>query len=154
MKIAMFKIIIVVAVLLASCSADDEPRPIRTGMLQDPEIGNVLPPDANLGLMGTFVSFAHSLEGAAVIYVNNDGRRILRFENFTMTAGPDVYVLFSKSNNFSQANTIAISKLSAGFLNSSLDFEIPEIIDTDTHPFVLVYCVQYSTLFGYAELSE
>jgi hypothetical protein len=138
--------------ILASCASSEEPTPIKKENLVDPLAGGVVPPDSTPTTMGTFTGFAHSLAGNTVLYTDAQGMRTLRFENFTMTQGPDVYVLFSKTNNYSQANTIAISMLKGAYNNTSLNFEVGNSIDVETYKFVLVYCVQFSSLFGYSEL--
>lgn len=139
-------------VLFISCTNQDEPKPVVNDPLIDPVEGVDAPTNPTVMTTGPFTSFAHSLAGTATLYVDDTGVRTLRFENFNMTAGPDVYVLFSKTNNYSAANTVAISMLKGSYSNSSLNFEVSNSIDLSTHKFVLVYCVQFSSLFGYSEL--
>jgi hypothetical protein len=85
------------------------------------------------------------------VYTEPNNKRTLRLENFTMTPGPDVYVFVSKTNNYSAANTIPITMLKESYNNSNLSLALDDQIDLTTHKFVLVYCVQFSSLFGYAE---
>ena len=141
-------------VLGSSCSSEDDPNPIKKENLRDPQVGNAAPPNSIATTMGTFSSFAHGLSGKAVLYADAQGGRTLRFENFTMTAGPDVYVLFSKTNNYSAANSMAISMLKEGYSNANLNFEVDNSIDLATYKFVLVYCIQFNSLFGYSELKQ
>src|SRR5687768_7967719 len=94
-------------VLGSSCSREDDPNPIENENLQAPQVGNAAPPNSSATTIGIFTSFAHGLSGKAVLYIDAQGGRTLRFENFTMTVGPDVYVLFSKTNNYSAANSMA-----------------------------------------------
>lgn len=144
--------LIFVIIILASCSKQGDPAPVNPEVLQDP-VESVDPPvNAMASLMGVFSSYAHSLAGNAVVYTDEQGNRTLRLENYTMTEGPDVYVFLSKTNNYSQANTIGISKLKNSFNDSALHLSVDPQIDLHTHKFVLIYCVQYNSLFGYAEL--
>ncbi len=140
-------------VLVMSCASEDDPAPMN-GDLQEPQVGSEVPTNSTVLTMGTFTSYAHGLMGKAFLYINAEGGRTLRFENFTMSAGPDVYVLFSKSNNYSEANTVAISMLKEGFSNQSLNIQVPDSIDLETHKFVLVYCIQYNSLFGFSEMKQ
>lgn len=140
-------------VFVSSCSSEDDPTAVIDN-LQDPQVDVGVPPNSSVITMGTFTSFAHGLSGEAVIYADAEGDRTLRFKNFTMSAGPDVYVLFSKSNNYSKANTIAISMLKDGYSNQNINFSVPDSIDISTHKFVLVYCVQFNSLFGFSEQIE
>lgn len=144
----------VIVVLFCSCADEGAPMPVVNGQPEEPQVGVDIPPGAMAISMGTFTSYAHGLAGDAVLYETAEDNRILRFNNFTMSSGPDVYVLFSGSNNYSKANTIAISMLKETYSNQSLNFNVPDEIDLSTHPFVLVYCVQYNSLFGYSELEE
>jgi hypothetical protein len=139
--------------LLVACGGE-EPEPVVKIDLADPSEGIEVPVGAKATAMGKFTSYAHGLAGNAVLYTDPQGMRTLRFENFKMSAGPDVYVLVSKSNNYSEANTVAISMLKGGYDNTSLSFTIDPAIDLTTHPYVLVYCVQFSSLFGYSELAK
>lgn len=143
--------LIAFVIFIASCTGE-EPRPIATEELVDPREGVDAPMNASVTGSGTFTSFAHSLAGHAALYTDAKGERTLRFENFTMTMGPDVYVLFSKSNNYSEANTIPIAMLKAAYSGTTLNFDVPPSVNLSSHPFVLVYCVQFSSLFGYSEL--
>lgn len=140
-------------VLIVSCSDENDPKPLSED-LAEPEVGAEVPPNSMATTMGTFTSYAHGLSGNAVLYVNDQGARTLRLENFTMSAGPDVYVLFSKANNYSQANTVPLSMLKNGYSNENLNISVPDSIDLTTHKFVLVYCVQFNSLFGFSELKQ
>jgi hypothetical protein len=147
-------VLISMMIIFSSCTSSEDPQPIDDDNLIVPEEGGDVPMNATATSMGTFSSFAHGLSGNAVLYVQDQGKRTLRLENFSMTEGPDVYVLFSKTNNYSEANTIAISRLKSGYSNTSLNFELNDTLDLSTHKFVLVYCVQFSSLFGYSELKQ
>lgn len=153
MKKFLILIVSVVFALNTSCSTEDDPKPPIEN-LEEPEVGVEVPPNSMAITMGTFTSYAHGLSGKAVLYVNDQGKRVLRFENFTMSAGPDVYVLFSKANNYSEANTVAVSMLKNAYSSENLNINVPDSVNTDTHPFVLVYCIQYNSLFGFSQLKE
>jgi hypothetical protein len=153
MKQFCFLFVSVALVLAASCASEDDPTPVN-GALQDPEVGADVPANSTVQTMGTFTSYAHGLAGKAVLYSNDQGEHTLRLENFTMSSGPDVYVLFSKTNNYSEANTVAISMLKDGYSNENLNINVPDSIDLNTHKFVLVYCIQFHSLFGFSELKQ
>lgn len=149
MRYKMFAFVCLLA--MAACSTDDEPQPLEVGPLQEPVQNDKPPGNSEATGMGTFTSYAHSLAGKAVVYTDPNNKRTLRLENFTMTAGPDVYVFLSKTNNYSAANTIAVTMLKGGYTDSNLSLMLDDQVDLTTHKFVLVYCVQFSSLFGYAE---
>ena len=101
---------------------------------------------------GVFTSYAHDLSGKASLFCGDDDSKAIRLEDFNMLAGPDVYVFISKSNNYSKANVIEVAKLTSGYLDSDINFDFKSQNFTGDYKFVLVYCVQYNSLFGYAEL--
>ena len=101
---------------------------------------------------GVFTSYAHNLSGKASLFCGDDNNKAIRLENFNMLAGPDVYVFVSKSNNYSKANVIEVAKLASGYMDSDVNFDFKSQTYTSEYKFVLVYCVQYNSLFGYAEL--
>lgn len=133
-----------------SCKSED-PKP-DMGLLPEPVVSPNPPENAQALTMGDFTSYAHNLAGRSTLYVGDADKKILRFEEFTMTQGPDVYVFLSESNNYSKANVIPIAKLTEGYSDASLHFNVDSSIDLNIHKFVLVYCVQYNSLFGYTEL--
>jgi hypothetical protein len=101
---------------------------------------------------GVFTGYAHDLSGKASLFCGDDGSKTIRLQDFNMLAGPDVYVYISKSNNYSQANVIEVTKLTSGYMNSDINFAFKSTSFTSEYKFVLVYCVQFNSLFGYAEL--
>lgn len=135
---------------LSSCNSD-EPQAVMD-LLPEPMVSPNPPNDAQVLKMGDLTSYAHNLAGKSTLYIEDEGKQILRFEEFTMTKGPDVYVFLSKSNNYSKANAIPVAKLTEEYSNTSFQFNVDPSIDLNIHKFVLVYCVQYNSLFGYAEL--
>ena len=48
---------------------------------------------------GNFVGLAHETSGKASIYATQDGKRILRLEQFKTSNGPDVRVYLVKGSN-------------------------------------------------------
>ena len=102
---------------------------------------------------GIFTSYAHSLSGDAILYTEVSGSKILRLQNFNMTAGPDVYVFLSTTSSYSTgAIQIAQLAVNTDYTNSNINFTVSSPSYTAAHKYVLIYCVQFSSLFGYADL--
>lgn len=142
--------VLIAAIVFASCGSENEAEP---KMEMSPPVDTPIPPaELTVLRMANFTGYAHSLSGKAVVYERTGGGRIISLENFTMTSGPDVFVLFSRSNVYSKANTVAVSMVRGSYQNATVQYELPESIDLTTHPFVLVYCVQFSQLFGVADV--
>lgn len=132
---------------LVACNTEGEgPLPAV-----DPNAQEQAPTDATLVGQGAFESYAHSLGGKAILY-QREGTHVVRLENFTMTPGPDVYVFLSKTNNYSKANAVEVVRLKEGYNMSAINLEFNSALIGTEHRFVLIYCVQYNSLFGYAEL--
>lgn len=108
--------------------------------------------DLNLLKRGTLTSYEHNLQGAVALYEDSLEMKVIRLEEFFMTEGPDVRVYISKSNNYSNANTIEIGKLKESYSNQRIT--IPVANYPEEYKFVLVYCLEFHSLFGYAELKE
>jgi hypothetical protein len=136
---------------LLSCKNEDDPHPEIMMSIQEPRESADPPANAQISKMGAFTSFAHNLGGNSILY-DSVHSKILRFENYNMNQGPDVYVFLSKANNYSSANVLKIAKLTKGYSNASINFDVDSSINLDNYRFVLVYCVQYNSLFGYTEL--
>ncbi len=142
-------LIILSGAIFFSCSkSESDPAP-NGGVSM---VNDAAPSNSTVFKMGMFVSYAHGLDGTAALYVDAAGAKILRFENFTMSQGPDVHVYVSKSSNFSNANVIEVGKLTDGYSKSNINFTVTSPSYTSDYKYVLVYCVQYNSLFGNTEL--
>ena len=108
--------------------------------------------DLNALKRGSFTSYAHNLKGAVGLYKDTLEMKAFHLEGFSMTQGPDVRVYISKTNNYSNANTIEIAQLKETYSNQ--DITIPVVNYPDEYKFVLIYCLEFHSLFGYAELKE
>lgn len=144
----ILQIFLVVSTVAFSCDSEDD---MSTAGI-DNMVMDMPPDNTDQNGMGTFTSYAHNLAGKAILLTNDAGKRVVRLEDFTMTSGPDVYVFVSKSNNYSQANVIEVAKLTSGYTDSNINFDFDSSGFTSDYKFVLVYCIQYNSLFGFAEL--
>jgi Electron transfer DM13 len=100
--------------------------------------------------MGTFVDLGtgHALAGTAAFNSNNANEYILRFENFSVVNGPDVNVYLSKTAEFKDVIDLGDLKGTQG----SINYELASTINPREYKFVLIWCVKYAVLFGYAEV--
>ncbi|HEY9045843.1 MAG TPA: DM13 domain-containing protein [Ohtaekwangia sp.] len=140
--------VIISSMLMFACNSEDKPQPVNT--IVEPPVTN--PQAGSSSSAGSFVSYEHGLAGKVLLYIDTTNVITLRLEQFTMTQGPDVHVYLSKSSNYSAANVLEVTKLTTGFQGSSINFTFHDTRYTAAHVFVLVYCNQYNSLFGYAEL--
>lgn len=96
------------------------------------------------------IDLIHKGSGVAKI-IEQDGKRYLRFENFEVTNGPDLYVYLSNSTAPSQDEKSLGQYANLGRLKGNIgnqNYEIPEsYYDYNT---VIIWCKEFGVLFSYA----
>ena len=105
-----------------------------------------------LSLSGSFVGVGdgvHNAEGMASVVSLGDGSKILRFEDFKSTNGPDLYVYLATDQK--ATDFVSLGPLKANIGNQNYD--IPDGTDLSKYNTALVWCKQFSVLFGHATLS-
>jgi hypothetical protein len=103
-------------------------------------------------LTGNFVGVndgIHNAEGIAKVVPLEDGSKILRLEDFKSTNGPDLYVYLATDEK--ATDYVSLGQLKANIGNQN--YEIPEGTDLSKYDTALVWCKQFSVLFGHADLS-
>ena len=115
--------------------------------------GQPEPMRPRIGLTGGFrgADDFHFGRGRALIIYTEDGKRVLRFEDFSVRNGPDLYVYLSREENGSRVDeTLNLGKLKA--TDGAFNYELPAGIDLMEVRSVVVWCRQFSTLFAVAPL--
>lgn len=103
-------------------------------------------------LTGNFVGVndgIHNAEGVAKVIPLDDGSRVLRFEDFKSTNGPDLYVYLATDKD--ATDFVSLGPLKANIGNQN--YEIPDGVDLEKYNTTLVWCKQFSVLFGSADLA-
>jgi len=94
----------------------------------------------------------HFGRGDAQIIRTADGNHILRFENFSVRNGPDLYVYLSADPAGEKVDeALNLGRLKA--TDGAFNYEIPQSIDLASVKSVIVWCRQFSTLFAVALLA-
>lgn len=98
---------------------------------------------------GAFVSGAHTTSGTVNVVIDSKdpSKKYLVFDGFKTDAGPDLRVYLAedtKSTNFTEVTSVVT--------NGSFTLQIPSTANLDKQKFVLIWCKQYSVLFGSAAL--
>ena len=96
---------------------------------------------------GSFQNGAHPTSGTAKIYEDMNGKRTLSFENFKTDAGPDLRIYIAEDKAVTN-----FVELSMKVENGNKTYEVPASIDLNKQNFVLIWCKQFSVLFGHSEL--
>lgn len=102
--------------------------------------------------MGSFIGVGdgiHDAQGDVFIIEADDGSRFLRFENFKATNGPDLFVYLATDETADDFVNLGALKGNIGNQN----YMIPPGADISNHDTVLIWCKQFSVLFGSAQLS-
>lgn len=91
----------------------------------------------------------HNAEGLAkVILLDDSGHTILRLENFKSTNGPNVHLYLATDK--AASNFIDLGRLKAN--NGNQNYNIPVGTDLAKYNMALIWCKDFSVLFGSAQL--
>jgi hypothetical protein len=137
MKKILF-IALIMSVLVVSCKDEEL-------IIDDAPI--VTTPTETILLSGIFQSREHPTSGTAKIIEDKDKKRFLVLENLKSDSGPDLRIYLSADNTIKNATEIT-SKITIG--NSKI--EIPSSVDLKMQNNVIIWCKQFSVLFGNAPL--
>lgn len=128
---------VVSTIIFFSCSKDNTP-----GNVNDPlPTGTVL-------VNGTFTSNAHPTSGSVKVTMATDGKKYLVFENFKTDNGPDLRVWLSPSFSGTPYQEIGLLKAITG----NFSYELSASINYTTNNKLLIWCEDFSILFGHAIL--
>lgn len=135
--------VIALAIGAVSCVKNEELTPTNQ---QPPANVNVQDPPKTVG---DFVSSAHPTSGTVKVLEDSKDKSIkyLVFENFKTDAGPDLKVYLSEDTK--ATGFVEISKLDK---TGNFTLTIPASANLDKQKHVLIWCKQFSVLFGYAQL--
>ncbi|MEM1332708.1 MAG: DM13 domain-containing protein [Actinomycetota bacterium] len=100
-------------------------------------------------LSGQFTGTSrYDVSGDALVLGNGTGQRFLRFENFESNNGPDLNVYLFNPDDPNDFIDLGDLKGNIGDQN----YEIPVDVDLDRYSQVSIWCVRFSTGFGFADL--
>lgn len=101
----------------------------------------------------------HKGTGTATIYLGEDGSRVIRFEDFKVTNGPDLHVVLSPyggpqevGGRLKSPGWIDLGKLKGNIGNQN--YVIPEDVDIGIHNSVTIWCQPFNVIFSVAVLRE
>jgi DNA-binding beta-propeller fold protein YncE len=106
------------------------------------------PNTATLVASGSFQSNAHPVSGTAKIYTSPSGNK-LYLQNFSTDNGPDLKVYLSK--DISANDFLDLGKIKS--TNGNQLYDLPAIPNLNTYKYVLIWCKQFSVLFGNATMN-
>lgn len=130
-----------------------EPMPAMTSMSTE-QVANSVKAAGSFQGADSF----HQGEGSAVIYELAAGERILRFEDFRVTNGPDLRVLLANTPNpeshsdLADAGYVELGKLKGNV--GSQNYDIPDTLDLAEAQSVVIYCKPFRVVFSVARLAR
>jgi hypothetical protein len=109
---------------------------------------------------GTFIAGStpgDTAGGKATIYRLEDGKPLLRLEDFSTTNGPDLFVVLSSSANPDQDGLkngayVQLEALKGNIGNQN--YELPSDVDLGQYKSVVIWCRTFNIVFGYAPLQS
>ena len=109
-----------------------------------------IPKEQMMSLSASFVGVDDGIHDAAghAMILSADGKRYLRFEDFSATNGPDLYVYLSTDEKATEF--VNLGRLKAN--NGNQNYEVPSDVDISKYSKVLIWCKSFSVLFGSADL--
>lgn len=103
---------------------------------------------ATLIKSGDLFGVGHTVSGTAAIY-EASGKKTVLLDPFNSQNGPDLKVYLSKDQSATEYINLGTLKSTTG----KQAYEVPGNPDVADYKFVLVWCQQFSVLFGKAELN-
>ncbi|MBT3419326.1 MAG: DM13 domain-containing protein [Candidatus Magasanikbacteria bacterium] len=105
--------------------------------------------------VGSFVDVAHHGSGEAKIINLGEGKgNVLRFENFNVSNGPDLRVLFSKNESITKSSElgeyIELGKLKGNI--GSQNYILEEGLNLEEYKTVVIYCKPFRVVFNTATI--
>lgn len=135
---------------------------IGTDPVAAPDPGGAPSPPAPPALpvqlaQGSFRSLEHPTTGRAVVTELPDGSRVLRFEDFETSNGPDLRVYLAAGSNDANFGAeygqdfVELGRLKGNI--GSQNYEIPAGTDLSRYRNAVVWCKRFSVGFGVATLA-
>jgi hypothetical protein len=94
-------------------------------------------------------------EGTATMYQLADGSRILRFEEFRVTNGPNLHVLLTRRPAPRTAEEVGTDYIELGALKGNVgdqNYAVPSEVDLGQYRGVVIYSIPFEVVFSTAEL--
>ena len=132
-----------IVVLLLGCSSSD---PAPESAAPDEETGMTGMDGETPGeLKGTFMDAAHPTSGMATV---SSDRKNLTLTDFSSDPGPILELYLA--TDLEATDYVTLGELQG--LEGDFTYAIPDGVNFETHPYLIVWCVEFSVNFGFAEL--
>ena len=115
-----------------------------------------VPAEPTVVARGDFISLEHESHGRALVVEAPDGRRFLRFEDFSTSNGPDLVVYLSAKPASDDWYGYDQDFVDLGVLKGNVgdqNYEIPRGVDLDRYKSAVVWCRRFTVGFAVAPLA-
>ncbi len=131
-----------------------EPLPVATG---SPGASARAAASAEPGLLARAGSFVgadefHFGSGTARLVETEPGRFVVRFEDFSVRNGPDLYVYLSPSEDGYEDGAVELGLLKA--TDGTFNYDVPSGVDVDDVRSVVIWCRAFAVQFAHATLGD
>lgn len=106
-----------------------------------------IPTNVTILSQGTFSPAAHNTSGVVKLARDPQGKKYLLFENFMTDSGPDVRIWIATDKTAQD-----YTELSKTVPSGNFKIDVPASADTNKQSYVLIWCKQFTVLFGSAQL--
>ncbi len=130
-------------VIFVSCSENEDNTPL------DPVDDEFDPKEMNVTLVkeGSLMGVGHSVTGDVKVY-DDSGSLVVVLDPFMSQNGPDLKVYLSKDEKATQYVNLGALKSVTG----KQSYDVAGMPDLNEYKYVMIWCQQFSVLFGIAEL--
>ncbi|MGD2050619.1 MAG: DM13 domain-containing protein [Chloroflexota bacterium] len=98
----------------------------------------------------------HQGSGRATIFQQGE-QRVVRFEDFSVTNGPDLHVILTKHPSPTKYSEVGDDYIDLGPLKGNMgnqNYKIPADVDLSAYQGVVIYCVPFHAVFATAALGS
>lgn len=138
----ILRIVLIIAIFI-SCNKEENNTPTQ------PVVDPFDPTEMNITLLkeGTLMGVGHAVSGTVKVY-DDDGKKVVVLDPFTSQNGPDLKVYLSTDDKASHFVHLGALKSTTG----KQSYDVSGMPDLDEYKYVLVWCQEFSVLFGKAQL--
>ncbi len=107
---------------------------------------------------GTFTEIdpIHKAEGTVTLYQLPDNTRVLRFEDFRVTNGPELWVILTRNAEPRTAAEVGMDYIELDPLKGNVgnqNYSVPSGVDLSQYKGVVIYSLPFKVIFSTADLS-
>lgn len=135
--------LLILTIITAACNDVEENTPV--GPIKDDF--DPMGMSVSLSREGMLMGVGHSVTGDVKVYDNN-GELVLVLDPFSSQNGPDLKVYLSKDDKASEYINLGALKS----INGKQSYDIDGMPDLNQYKYVMIWCQEFSVLFGIAEL--